>query len=45
MCHLFQNNYKYYNHNYINNELFSTHTHACEFMTSKTLWHKKNGIP
>jgi hypothetical protein len=24
----------------INNRLFSTHTHACEFMTSKTLWHK-----
>jgi hypothetical protein len=25
----------------INNRLFSTHTHACEFMISKTSWHKK----
>ncbi len=25
----------------INNRLFSTHTHACEFMTSKTSWHTK----
>ncbi len=25
----------------INNRLFSKYTHACEFMTSKTLWHKK----
>ncbi len=25
--------------------MFSTHTHACEFMTSKTLWcHKKSWI-
>jgi hypothetical protein len=23
----------------IKNILFSTHTHACEFMTSKTSWH------
>jgi hypothetical protein len=30
----------------INNRLFNTHTHACEFMTSKTSWHtKKYGIP
>jgi hypothetical protein len=25
----------------INNRLFSTHTHACEFMTSKASWHTK----
>ncbi len=25
----------------IKNILFSTHTHACEFMTSKTSWHTK----
>jgi hypothetical protein len=25
----------------INNILFSAHTHACEFITSKTSWHKK----
>jgi hypothetical protein len=25
----------------INNRLFSTHTHAYEFMTLKTSWHKK----
>jgi len=26
----------------INNTLFSTHTLACDFMISKTSWHKKN---
>jgi hypothetical protein len=26
----------------INNRLFNTHTHACEFMTSKSSWHTKN---
>ncbi len=25
----------------INNSLFNTHTHACEFMTSKMSWHTK----
>ncbi len=25
----------------INNKLFSTHTHVCEFITSKTSWYTK----
>ncbi len=25
----------------IHNQLFTIHTHACEFMTSKISWHKK----
>ncbi len=25
----------------INDRLFTTHTHACEFVTSKTSWHTK----
>jgi hypothetical protein len=25
----------------INNRFFSTHTHACEFVISKTSWHTK----
>jgi hypothetical protein len=30
----------------INNRLFSTHTHVCEFITSKTSWYtKKYGMP
>ncbi len=30
----------------VKNKLFSTHTHACEFMASKPSWHIKNyGMP